>query len=185
MPVIAGLGNIGKKYAGTRHNIGFDIIDHLADSMNLSLGPGKGPYYFAEGRHRGQPIILLKPTTYMNHSGTAIRKALGQYQMEPQQCLVCYDDINLPVGKLRLRPEGSAGGHNGVSDIIYQLQTDKFPRLRFGIGDHFQQGEQVAYVLSPFDREQLEIVDEAIEEACDAIFCFIREDIETAMNRFN
>ncbi len=185
MPIIAGLGNIGQEYAGTRHNIGFDIVDQLADSLKLSLGPGKGPFYLAEGRYKGESIILLKPTTYMNQSGIAIRKALGHYQLEPQDCLVCYDDINLRVGKLRLRPDGSAGGHNGVSDIIYQLQSKNFPRLRFGIGDDFSQGDQVSYVLSPFDPDQKEIVEKGVDEAVDACYCFIREGIDQAMNEFN
>lgn len=185
MPLITGLGNIGGKYEGTRHNIGFEIVDHLADSMNLELGPGKGPFYFAEGRHRGDSVILLKPTTYMNHSGVAVRKALGQFGLEPQDCLVCYDDLNLSTGKLRLRPGGSAGGHNGVSDIIYHLKTEDFPRLRFGIGNDFKAGNQVQYVLSPFTAEQRKLVNTAIEDACDAIFCFIRDGIESAMNQYN
>lgn len=185
MPLIAGLGNIGGKYEGTRHNIGFEIIDQLADSMNVRLGPGKGPFYFAESRYRGSSVILLKPTNYMNNSGIAVRKALNQFKLEPQECLVCYDDLNLPTGQLRLRPKGSAGGHNGVSDIIYQLQTENFPRLRFGIGDEFKSGNQIQYVLSAFSREQRKTVDETLEDAVDAIYCFMRDGINTAMNKYN
>jgi PTH1 family peptidyl-tRNA hydrolase len=185
MPLIAGLGNIGGKYEGTRHNVGFQIIDQLADSLDVTLGPGRGPFYIGETSHRGNSFILLKPTTYMNNSGIAIGKALNQFNLEPQECLVCYDDLNLPMGKLRLRPGGSAGGHNGVSNIIYQLKTENFPRLRFGIGDNYHSGNQVQYVLSTFSEDQLDIVHKGLDEACDAIFCFIRDGIEKAMNQYN
>lgn len=183
--MIIGLGNMGAEYAGTRHNVGFEVIEELAQRLSVDPGPGKGPFYVAEGRHKGQKVVLIEPTTFMNRSGLAVRKALGLYGELPQQGLVCYDDLNLPVGRIRLRPGGSAGGHNGMSDIIRELGTDQFPRLRVGIGNEFKRGRQVDYVLSPFDNEQRKVMDEVVQTAAEAALCFVREGIEQAMNRYN
>lgn len=180
-----GLGNPGSKYAGSRHNIGFELIDKLAESLAVTLGPGKGPFYIAKAKYRQQQLLLGKPSTYMNNSGEAVRQALNWFKLNPAQCLVCYDDLNLDAGTIRLRPGGSAGGHNGVRDIIQKLETDAFPRLRIGIGNDFRDGRQSHYVLSPFDRKQREIMDLAIEKAADAVLTFATDGIDTAMNKFN
>lgn len=185
MPLIAGLGNPGRKYAGSRHNIGFELIDKLADSLSITLGPGKGPFYIGKGNFRGHAVMLMKPSTYMNNSGDAVQQALHWFKMEPGQCLVCYDDLNLDTGVLRLRPGGSAGGHNGIKDIIQKLGTDAFPRLRIGIGNDYRDGQQSAYVLSAFDSKQREIMDIALEKAADAVLTFTTDGIDTAMNNFN
>lgn len=185
MPLIAGLGNPGAKYAGTRHNIGFELIDELADVLNIKLGPGKGPFYIGKGRHQGKKVLLLKPSTYMNNSGSALQQALHWFKMQPDQCLVCYDDLNIELGKIRLRPGGSAGGHNGIKDIIQKLGTDKFPRLRIGIGDDFRDGQQVQYVLSPFSNNQREIIDITLKTAVDAVLTFTQDGLDAAMNQFN
>lgn len=185
MPLIVGLGNPGSKYAGTRHNIGFELIDTLASRLSAPLKAGKGLYYEGKGRQGDHQIILLKPTTYMNNSGDAVQQALQWYKLNPEECLVCYDDLNIDTGTLRLRPGGSAGGHNGIKDVIRKLGTDNFPRLRIGIGDSFRDGQQVQYVLSPFDSNQRELVDIAIEKAADAVLSFAEEGIDTAMNKFN
>ena len=183
--MIIGLGNPGSKYAGTRHNIGFEFIDKLTDAMSVRMGPGKGPFHVGKGNHVGHSIYLIKPTTYMNNSGEAVRKAVDWYKEDLENCLVCYDDLDLDVGTIRLRPDGSAGGHNGIKDIIQKLGTNAFPRLRIGIGSDFPQGQQVQHVLSPFTNEEREVITPTLDKAADAIFCFIREGIQQAMNDFN
>lgn len=185
MPVIVGLGNPGKKYASTRHNIGFELINKLTDTLSVQLKSGRGPYVTGKAAFPHQEIRLAKPTTYMNESGLAVQQMLQWLGKMPDECLICYDDINLETGVIRLRRGGSAGGHNGVKDIIQKLGTDRFPRLRVGIGHNFRFGRQIQYVLSPFASKEREIIDIAIAKAADAAITFAREGIETAMNDFN
>ena len=185
MPLIAGLGNPGNKYAGSRHNIGFEVIDKLAETLSIQMGPGKGPFYIGKTKYKGYQLLLVKPTTYMNNSGDAVQQALHWFKLPAEECLVCYDDLNIDVGALRIRPGGSAGGHNGIKDIIQKLGTDSFPRLRVGIGDDFRDGQQVQYVLSKFDKKQREIMDITISKAADAVLSYITDGIDTAMNKFN
>jgi len=185
MPLIAGLGNPGDKYAGTRHNIGFELIDKLADVLSITMKPGKGPFLVGEGQFKGDPVQLIKPTTFMNRSGTAIKRAVDRFQPPLDRCMICYDDINLEPGTIRLRSKGSAGGHNGLEDIIQHLQTNRFPRLRIGIGNDFPRGQQANYVLSPFTPEERVVIDETLDRATDAILLFIRAGINRAMNSHN
>jgi len=185
MTVIVGLGNPGSKYAGTRHNIGFELIDRLADKLSARMGPGKGPFYLGDGRYKGQKVVLVKPTTFMNMSGDAVVQVLNWFKAEPDDCLVCYDDLDLPVGTIRLRPQGSAGGHNGMKDIIRKLGTDRFPRLRIGIGNDFPHERQVNYVLSRFASEERKTMDETLDRAARAVFTYLTEGIDEAMNQFN
>lgn len=185
MSLIVGLGNIGEEYEGTRHNIGFEIVDALADTLSITFGPGDGPFVVAEGRHRGRNVVLIKPTTYMNRSGVAVKKALAKYKTDQRDCLIIYDDLNLDVGDIRLRPKGSAGGHNGIQNIIDQLGNRDFARLRFGIGNDFPRGKQVDYVLSPFNNSDQKYVEEGIQKAHDACLHFVREGIQKTMNHFN
>ncbi|SHF59563.1 peptidyl-tRNA hydrolase [Fodinibius roseus] len=185
MPVIIGLGNPGRKYAGTRHNIGFRFIDTLAETMSVRMGPGKGPFHVGKGRHAGHNVYLAKPTTYMNNSGDAVQQLLNWYKEDAANCLVCYDDLDLEIGTIRLRPGGSAGGHNGIKDIIQKLGTDAFPRLRIGIGNDFPRGQQVQYVLSPFSEEEQDIMISTVDKAIDASYTFVRDGIDEAMNNFN
>ncbi|TYP91689.1 peptidyl-tRNA hydrolase, PTH1 family [Fodinibius salinus] len=185
MPLIIGLGNPGRKYAGTRHNVGFTLIDLLADSLSARLGPGKGPFQVGKGNHAGHPLYLMKPTTYMNNSGEAVKQAVDWYKEDVNNCLVCYDDLDLEVGTIRIRPSGSAGGHNGIKDIIQKLGTNAFPRLRIGIGNDFPKGQQVQHVLSPFSDDEQSVLTPTLDEAVDATLCFIREGIDQAMNKFN
>lgn len=185
MALIIGLGNVGSEYDGTRHNIGFEVVDRLAGQLSIPFEDGKGPFYWGEGSFKGQKITLIKPTTYMNRSGKAVTKAMALSGTAPEECLVCYDDINLPPGKLRMRSSGSAGGHNGLQNIIESLSTDQFPRLRIGIGNDFGRGQQSDYVLSPFTAEERIIMNETIDVACDAILAFLRGGINLAMNKFN
>ena len=185
MPLIIGLGNPGSKYAGTRHNIGFELIDRLADSMSVRMGTGKGPYLVGKSNHAGHPVYLLKSTTYMNNSGNAVQQAIHWYKEDIGDCLICYDDLDLDLGTIRLRPRGSAGGHNGIKDIINKLGTNAFPRLRIGIGNDFPRGQQIKHVLSPFSAEEQKVIDSTLDQAVDAVYSFITEGIEEAMNKFN
>lgn len=184
--LIIGLGNPGADYVSTRHNAGFMVVDAVADRIKApAFEHGRGNTLLTSGRMRGRPVVLAKPLTYMNRSGAAARALLNLYGLEPDNMLVVYDDIALPAGKLRLRPQGSAGGHNGIQDIIDAIGTDVFPRLRFGVGSHFARGRQVDYVLSPFSDEQTEDVEVGISRAVDAVVTFVAEGITTSMNRFN
>lgn len=185
MSLIAGLGNPGEEYAGTRHNIGFELIDRLSTELSITLGSGSGPYISGEGQFKGNPVQLIKPITFMNRSGTAIKMAIDRFDITVEHCLICYDDINLEPGKIRFRPQGSAGGHNGLSDIIHKLQSDKIPRLRIGIGNNFARGQQSNYVLSPFTSEERKIMDETLKYTVEAVLTFIREGVGQAMNKFN
>ncbi|MEX0780955.1 MAG: aminoacyl-tRNA hydrolase [Balneolales bacterium] len=185
MPLIVGLGNIGEQYTGSRHNIGFDIVDRLADTLKVQLKPGKGPFLSAPVQYRGTKAILLKPTTFMNNSGQAVLRACRLFDIDPVDTFICYDDINLPAGKIRIRKNGGDGGHNGLKDVIEKLNTRNIPRLRFGIGNDFSPGKQAQYVLSSFKPDETDVVTENIIKAHDAALCFIREGITITMNRFN
>ncbi|MEO1021373.1 MAG: aminoacyl-tRNA hydrolase [Bacteroidota bacterium] len=185
MALLIGLGNIGAEYDGTRHNIGFDVMDAIATTISASFTTGPGPFLWAEGRHRSRKITLIKPTTYMNLSGTAVKKALAKTKTQLSDTLVVYDDLNLPSGTIRLKGQGSDGGHNGIADIITQLGTREFPRLRFGIGNDFPRGKQVDFVLAPFANEELETVKQGVKQAHDACLSFVRDGLAKTMNYFN
>jgi len=185
MALIVGLGNIGEEYSGTRHNVGFELADKLARELSVDFSTAGGPFLISEGSFKGSPVHIIKPTTLMNRSGRAVSSALAITGNSLSDCLVCYDDINLPPGRIRLRPSGSAGGHNGIQDIIDRIQTRKFPRLRIGVGDDFSRGRQADYVLSPFSKDQRPEVDRALDDSCDAVFTFLRAGIEQAMNDHN
>jgi len=185
MPLIVGLGNIGEKYRGTRHNIGFTIIDRLAGILSAGMEKADDPFILGVGRFKGTKTILIQPTTYMNNSGKAVLKACRFFHYLPSDILVCHDDVNLPAGKIRLRKEGSPGGHNGIQNIIDHLGTNRFPRLRFGIGNNYPRGDQSDYVLSPFEEEEIPLIDEGLKKAEEAVLCFIREGIVSAMNNYN
>lgn len=183
--LIVGLGNPGAEYEGTRHNIGFAVVDAVAEKADITLKHDKGDVLLGWGRIRSYPIGLAKPLTYMNRSGSSVRTLLNRHGLEAQDILVVVDDINLPVGKLRIRQGGSAGGHNGLQDITDRIGRDDFPRLRFGIGDDFSRGRQADYVLSPFTDEERPLVDDGIVRARDAAITFVTDGVVTAMDRFN
>ncbi len=185
MSIIVGLGNVGQEYEGTRHNIGFDVIDLLAETLKAEFTLGNGPFVVAEGRHKGRKIVLIKPTTFMNRSGTAVKKALAKYNTDKSDCLVVYDDLNLPVGSIRMKGQGSDGGHNGIADINEKLASRDYPRLRVGIGNDFPRGRQVDYVLSPFSESEKAEVEASVQKAHDAALAFVNLGIERAMNFFN
>ena len=187
MWIFAGLGNIGREYDGTRHNIGFEVVDVVERSLDRSTGwrAGKGEYYVAKGFRGSEEILLVKPTTYMNLSGRAVRDALQFYKVPMEQLVIVVDDLALPLGTLRLRLGGSDGGHNGLSSIIYELGTENFARLRCGIGAEFHRGEQVRYVLSKFKPDEIKIVGEMIERAEQACFEIANSGVQKAMNGVN
>jgi len=194
--LIVGLGNPGPKYAGSRHNVGFDTIDRIADKIGLPMDEsallravhrltGSGLYHAAKGKHRGRSIVLAKPTAFMNRSGAAVKKMKGRYGVDDRDILVVVDDIYLDIGTLRIRPSGGSGGHNGVQDIIDELDSDNFPRIRIGVGGSFRRGRQAEYVLESFSGDERPVVDEMIDQAADAALTFVTEGVVTAMNRFN
>jgi PTH1 family peptidyl-tRNA hydrolase len=182
--LIAGLGNIGPEYENTRHNIGFKILDALANTQGA-------PYklerlaFFAEYRSKGKNIYLIKPTTYMNLSGKAVRYWMTELKIPQQNLLVVLDDLAIPFGSIRVRMKGSDGGHNGLKDIDATLGNNNYPRLRFGIGSEFAKGHQVNYVLSPWRTEEQKLLDERIKVANEAINSFMFEGIERAMSKYN
>lgn len=182
--LIVGLGNIGSEYQLTRHNIGFLILDRLAD-LKESIFKINKLASITEVRHKGRTLILIKPTTYMNLSGKAVNYYLQSYKIPKENLLVITDDISLPYGKIRLKPKGSAGGHNGLKSIEQSTGGQDYPRLRFGIGEHFIKGRQVDYVLSPFSQEELDELVINMDRSIEPIFSFCTVGIEQTMNRFN
>lgn len=182
--LIAGLGNIGAKYDNTRHNIGFDVVDHLAKSKDVSwktdnLGD------IAQLKYRGRTFILLKPSTYMNRSGKAIRYWLQKEKIEKQNLLVVLDDLNLPFGKQRLRGKGKDGGHNGLKDIDQMLGGNNYARLRLGIGDTFSRGKQVDFVLGEWESQEQDLLPEIIAYAADTALSFGAIGLNHTMSQFN
>ena len=185
--IIAGLGNPGKKYDGTRHNIGFTVIDALVAQENLS-GPVKfGKSLLWDGRIGGTRIFAVKPQTYMNLSGEAVREVTDYYSIDTEEKLIVIcDDVNLPTGTIRIRKKGSAGGHNGLKNIIQHLGDDQFARIRIGVGEKPSADSDLAnHVLGHFNSEDAALMQKAAETAAEAIGLAIREDLDAAMNRFN
>ena len=184
--LIIGLGNPDPEYAPTRHNIGFQVVAALAVRARTAfVRDGRAQALVAAARFRGCRALLVKPQTFMNRSGLCAQGLVRRYGLALQDILVVVDDIYLPFGQLRLRAEGGAGGHNGIQDIIDRLGSGDFPRLRLGIGGEFARGRQSDYVLSPFTRTELPIVERTLEKACDAASMFVTDGIVTAMNHAN
>lgn len=182
--LIAGLGNIGPEYVHTRHNIGFDIVELLAKSLGTSFQSGKKAWV-AEGKFKGRTLFMIKPTTYMNLSGEAVRFWKNELRLQNENLLIAADELALPFGSLRLRPSGSAAGHNGITSVIEMLQTDQFPRLRFGIGGVYPKGRQVDYVLGHWTSDESKVLGERIELAVEMIKAFATQGIQPAMNQYN
>jgi len=182
--LIAGLGNIGDEYAGTRHNIGFMVLDAMAEASNSSF-TDKRYGYICPLKYRGREFILLKPSTYMNLSGNAVRYWLNREKIETGKLLVIVDDIALPLGSIRMRPKGSAGGHNGLEHITSVLGTDEYARIRIGIGNGFRKGSQVNYVLSTWSPEEKKFLEERIELVIEMIRSFGTIGTELTMTTFN
>ncbi|MCG3120390.1 MAG: Peptidyl-tRNA hydrolase [bacterium] len=180
--LIVGLGNPGTRYAGTRHNIGFKVAESLAERLHLSFRAGKGDYLIATGVGE---TMLLKPLTYMNNSGMAVRHAVDYFDLAHERVLIVFDDYQLPLGKLRLRASGSDGGHNGMASVIQHLGTPAVPRLRLGISSEFEKGEMANYVLSTFSKAEQKLLPEIYDRAVEAVLCFVSQGMQQAMNKFN
>jgi peptidyl-tRNA hydrolase, PTH1 family len=182
--LIVGLGNPGPEYANTRHNIGFLVLDHLCGAANVSFSPARYADH-AEFRHKGKTFICIKPQTFMNLSGKAVRYWMEQENIISERTFVITDDIALPYGKLRLRASGGAGGHNGLTSVIETIGTETFPRLRFGIGSEFARGRQSDYVLGQWNKEEAAMLPEKVKAMSDAVIDFGLMGIGHAMNHFN
>jgi len=186
MQVIVGLGNPGADYAQTRHNLGFIALDRLAQQWGLGFKEEKRYRgLWTAGAQGGIKIHLLKPTTYMNNSGQAVRALLDWFRLPPAEVLVIYDEMAIPLGKIRLRKEGSAGGHNGVKSLIEHLGTPNFARLRLGIGQPPANQDTIGYVLGKFRAEEQEIVPFVLDAAVAAVELALKKDLDTAMNFYN
>jgi len=181
MHILVGLGNPGRKYSDTKHNFGFWVLNRFAEKRSLTFKAGKGDYLLAK---KGD-LICIKPTSFMNNSGMPILDVKQFFKVEPEQFLVVYDDIDLPLGTIRFRDGGGTGGHKGIESIIYQTQNGKFNRLRIGIATDDDMRPAERYVLSPFRDEQKESVNEMIEKACEGIEYYLSHDIKETMNQFN
>ena len=182
--LIVGLGNIGHEYAATRHNIGFRVLDALAQASNLVF-EDKRYGFITTLKVKNQTLFLLKPSTYMNLSGNAVRYWMNEKKIPIENLLVVVDDIALPFGQLRMKPAGSEGGHNGLRHITSVLGTQQYARLRFGVGNDFPKGRQVDYVLGEFEAEDLEKMDERLEAAGEMVKSFALAGIQFTMNHFN
>ena len=182
--LIAGLGNIGPKYELTRHNIGFLILDQLADKFNADFVTSRLADK-TEFKHKGRTLHLIKPNTYMNLSGKAVSYWLNELKVPTENLLVIMDDVALPFGKMRMRNKGSSAGHNGLKNIELMLNSQEYPRLRFGIGDDFHKGQQADYVLSNFTKEEFEALPALIQKAVDMILSFCTIGVEKTMSLYN
>ena len=184
MKLVVGLGNPGPEYAGTRHNVGFEVIDILSKRHGIAVSKRDFKSVFGEGSIEGERVLLMRPMTYMNLSGEAVAALARYYKVPPEDIIVLLDEVALAPGKIRLRFKGSAGGHNGMSNILDLLHTQDVPRIRLGVGAP-RPGDMVGHVLSRFRKEESPLLQEAFERAADAVECALKEGFEMAMNRFN
>ena len=186
MFIIAGLGNPTLQYEGTRHNVGFDVIDTLAERYNISVDTRKSRALIGKGMIEGHKVILVKPQTYMNLSGESIRSLVDYYKVdEESELIVIYDDVSLGVGQLRIRKKGSAGGHNGIKSILSELGTDVFLRIKVGVGEKPRKYDLADYVLGHFSIEEKEQMKEGYQKAADAVSMLLNGETEAAMNQYN
>ena len=186
MFIIAGLGNPTLQYEGTRHNVGFDVIDMLADRYNISVDGRKGRALVGKGIIEGQKVLLVKPQTYMNLSGESLRELVNYYKLDPEsELIVVFDDISLEPGNIRIRKKGSAGGHNGIKNIIAMTGTQNFMRIKVGVGEKPKGWDLADYVLGHFSTEDRAKVEEAIGHAMDATVLMMQGEVDKAMNDYN
>lgn len=181
--LIVGLGNPGKEYEGTRHNVGWETIDALGKRNHIYVKSRRNRAMVGEGHIAGRKVVLVKPLTFMNLSGEAVAGLARRYRIPPEGIIVITDDVNLDLGRLRIRPKGSAGGHNGLKSIIHSIGTDEFARVRIGVGS--AKADMVKHVLSRFNRAERAIIKDAIDEAAEAVEAIMADGLEAAMNRYN
>lgn len=186
MIVIAGLGNPGKQYERTRHNIGFEVVDRLADQFHIDVNFGKFGGLIGKGVIEGEKVLLVKPLTYMNLSGECIAAVMHYYKSDPEDELIAiYDDISLEPGEIRIREKGSAGGHNGIKSIISHLQTERFKRIKVGVGDKPRHMDLADHVLGRFSKEETVLMEDGVSRSLEALPLMISGDVKQAMNRYN
>ena len=186
MFIIVGLGNPTKEYEGTRHNVGFDVIDALADKYNIAVTERKNRAFCGKGIIEGQKVILAKPQTYMNLSGESVGGLVDFYKVDEEtELLIVFDDVSLDVGQLRIRKKGSAGGHNGIKSIIQHLGSNVFQRIKVGVGEKPKEYDLADYVLGHFTTAEREIMEDGYKNAIEAVEMIVRGDIDAAMNAFN
>jgi len=181
MTVLVGLGNPGRKYSYTKHNFGFWVVDRFVEKHSLSFQAGRGDYLIS----KSDGLTCVKPTTFMNSSGVAVAEYCQYFQIDVENLLIIYDDVDLPLGTLRFRPDGGAGGHKGVESVIYQMKSEDFCRLRMGIAAGKMNEPSEEYVLSPFHKNYEGTIETMIEKACDGIEYYISHSIDETMNKFN
>ncbi len=184
MYIIVGLGNPGKKYENTKHNVGFITLDFLADKNDIKINKIKHKALVGEGTISGQKVLLVKPQTFMNLSGNSVKEVMDYYKVDIENLIVIYDDVDIPMGRLRVRKKGSAGTHNGMRSIIYDLQEDGFPRVRIGIGGD-RKMSLAGYVLGGFGKEEKSTMEDTVKKAAMAIECMIEKGIDIAMGEYN
>ena len=183
--IIVGLGNPGPRYVGTRHNIGFDCINLLSKRWDIPLDDRRQHAALGQGEVESAPVVLAKPRTFMNNSGEAVRYLLARLRAQPADLVIIYDEMDLPLGIIRLRPRGGAAGHQGMASIISVVGTNKFPRVRVGIGKPETADDWVRYVLEPFRKEELDAVRDVVQRVAASLDSLLKEGIDRAMNRFN
>lgn len=186
MFIIVGLGNPTKEYEGTRHNVGFDVIDTIADKYNISVIERKGRAFCGKGIIAGQKVILVKPQTYMNLSGESVRSLVDFYKIDLEtELIVIFDDVSLDVGQLRIRKKGSAGGHNGIKSIIQHVGSNVFRRIKVGVGEKPKEYDLADYVLGHFSKAEREQMEEGYTHAMEAVEMILQDEMDKAMNEFN
>lgn len=184
MKVLVGLGNPGPRYRNTRHNVGFLVVERVASHLSVALAGEKYNGIVAEGEYQGERVLLVKPQTFMNNSGDCVARVLRYKPVKPAELVVAVDDVNLALGRIRIRPAGSAGGHNGLKSIIQHLGTDEFPRVRLGVGGA-DRDELIDHVLGTFRPDEKPVVQEMVDRAAEAMLEVIASGVESAMNKFN
>lgn len=183
MYLVAGLGNPGREYEKTRHNVGFDVIDYMAEKYGFEVSKIKFKGLLGEYNLEGEKVLFLKPSTFMNLSGESIREAAFFYKIPPENIIVVYDDIAIEIGRIRIRPSGSDGGHNGMKSIIYQLNSNQFPRVRLGVGG--PRGSLVNHVLGKFRDDERKLIEAALKAASEAVVEIIKNGVQSSMNKYN
>ncbi|MFO7446367.1 MAG: aminoacyl-tRNA hydrolase [Ignavibacteriaceae bacterium] len=182
MRVILGVGNPGSRYQYNRHNVGFMLLDYIAEALNVSFTASKFDFYTAAGTFSGSRFLFVKPSTYVNNSGIAAMQVLEQYPAELEDFLVVYDDINLDTGAFRVRASGGDGGHNGLRSIIYHLNSNNFPRLRIGIGSDFEKGRMAEYVLTDFNKSEFELLEKTFKDCSELVEDFIKNGLQKMLD---
>lgn len=185
MFLVVGLGNPGSQYEFTKHNVGFLTVDYLADKLNIKINKLKFKGLFAKEKIENEDVVILKPQTYMNLSGESVRDFANFFKIPPENIIVVVDDVDLPMGKIRIRKKGSAGTHNGMKSIIYQLQSDNFIRIKVGIEKENRRDDLADYVLKGFSKDEVPIMEESMERAAKAVLEILKKGPDVAMNKFN